>query len=117
MRTDHHRLEMTEVLDLLFERGMIRAEDREALRFERPRSGGDSHPFSVIGDRRVSRADRPQQVLTAEALAEWMAHEVGLPFVRIDPLPGFARARQIAAGVTTIDEVLLNTPPAAESVY
>ena len=86
MRTDNHRLELTEVLDLLLACGLIRAEDRDALRFERPRGGGDPHPFSIIGERRLSRADRPQQVLTAEALTEWMADEAGLPFLRIDPL-------------------------------
>ncbi len=82
-----HRLSLREVLDMLVEGGVISDEDRKiVLSGAHPRSGPESHPLVVVGERRLTRADDPHAVLATEGLTEWVAQRTGLPFLHIDPL-------------------------------
>ncbi|MFN3986024.1 MAG: GspE/PulE family protein [Rhodocyclaceae bacterium] len=86
-RAHDHRLTLGEVLNVMLERGLIAKKDRdEVLATTHRRSGADNHPLTVIGERRLTRADQPHVALTTEALTEWLAGETRMNFLHIDPL-------------------------------
>jgi general secretion pathway protein E len=46
---------------------------------------GDSHPLVIIADQKWKDPRNPKKLLHLEALTEWLAGKVGLPYLHIDP--------------------------------
>ncbi|VAX12035.1 Type II secretory pathway, ATPase PulE/Tfp pilus assembly pathway, ATPase PilB [hydrothermal vent metagenome] len=46
----------------------------------------DIHPLVIIAERKWPDKQAADQVLTLDVLLQWLAHQSGLPFFRIDPL-------------------------------
>ena len=47
---------------------------------------GSMHPLTAVAQCKIVSAKPPHKLLTLDALSEWCASKVGLPFLRIDPL-------------------------------
>jgi general secretion pathway protein E len=80
------RLTLLEVIDALIESGKVPREEAEKFRQERRFFRGAMHPLSVIAEQRWKTPDPPHRVLDLEALTEWLAEWVGLPYYHVDPL-------------------------------
>jgi general secretion pathway protein E len=85
-RTHEHKLDLDEVLSWLEADGMVTSRDVEELRHARGGRTSARHPLIVIAERKWRRALPPHGVLHLEALTEWLAEHVGLPYQHIDPL-------------------------------
>ena len=81
------KLQLREVLDWLVEDGMVSADKATKLaqdaKFQR---GGSRHPVIVIAEQRWRSEKPPQQLLGGEALTEWLAARIKIPYYHIDPL-------------------------------
>ena len=77
------RLTLAEVLDWLLADGLAEAEPAEKLRKERRYYRGTTHPLVIVADQKWKKNN---QLLTLEALTEWLAKRVGLEYLHIDPL-------------------------------
>ena len=79
------KLEWRALLHWLREDGVISAEDAE--RVKRRFGAGDSsqHPLVRLGAANLTHA-QTQRPLDTEALTEWLAQKIKLPYLRIDPL-------------------------------
>lgn len=49
-------------------------------------AAGSMHPLTAVAQCKLVSAQPPHRLLTLDALTEWCASKVGLPFIRIDPL-------------------------------
>jgi general secretion pathway protein E len=49
-------------------------------------AAGSMHPLTAVAQCKLVSALPPHRLLTLDALTEWCASKVGLPFIRIDPL-------------------------------
>jgi general secretion pathway protein E len=81
------RLTLDRVLNLLVEDGIVAAIDaaRAAASARETKNVADIHPLVLLANLKVP-GTRPAGVeLSLERLTEWLAQEVGLPYVRIDP--------------------------------
>ncbi len=82
-----HKLELTEVLELLVEDGVISKSDAgRLLKQPQSREKADVHPLTIVADRGLTTAAPPHDVLTVETLTMWLAKRVNIPYQRIDPL-------------------------------
>ncbi len=82
----NQHLEIHDILKWLEEDGMVDAENAHMLRTLA--SGADyrkKHPLEVIAERNWVN-NKTGKNLSLEALTQWFAERVDLPFVRIDPL-------------------------------
>jgi len=81
------KLQLREVLDWLVEGGLVTRERADKLieeaRFTR---GSPKHPLVVIGDARLRSETAPHALLHVEALTEWLAARLKMPYFHIDPL-------------------------------
>jgi len=81
------KLQLREVLDWLVEDGMLPADKAAKLlsdsKFQR---GGSRHPVIVISEQRWRSEKPPGQLLAGDALTEWLAGRMKMPFYHIDPL-------------------------------
>ena len=81
------KVQLKEVLDWLVEDGLVPPERATKLlqdsKFQR---GGSRHPVIVIAEQRWRSEKPPGQFLTGEALTEWLAGRMKMPFYHIDPL-------------------------------
>ncbi len=81
------KLTLREVLDWLVEDGLVaRDAAQKVLQAARVAGTGTRHPVVAIAEARLRSAQPPHKTLTAEALSEWLAGRVKMPFYRIDPL-------------------------------
>ena len=81
------RLSLDRILNLLVEDGIVAPGDaaRAAASARETRNVADIHPLVLLANLKVP-GTRPAGVeLSLERLTEWLAQEVGLPYVRIDP--------------------------------
>src|SRR5690606_20095748 len=46
---------------------------------------GDVHPLVILADQKWKDPRNPRKLLNLEALTEWLAGKVGLPYLHIDP--------------------------------
>ncbi|MFN6960815.1 MAG: GspE/PulE family protein, partial [Rhodocyclaceae bacterium] len=81
-----HRLSLQEVLDALIAAGEVPLEEARRFRQERRYYRGTMHPLMVIAEQRWKSPKPPHRLLDLEALTEWLAGWVGLPYYHIDPL-------------------------------
>jgi general secretion pathway protein E len=81
------KLLLREVADWLVEDGMIEpavgGRIVDEARFVR---GTPKHPIAVLADQRLRSLKPPHGVLHAEALTEWLAARLKMPYYHIDPL-------------------------------
>src|SRR5690606_614579 len=82
------KLDMAQVLAWLETDGLLVADDKlEAMKGLAARGAyQDKHPLQILAERNWTDARNPKQVLSADALTQWLADKVGLPYYRIDPL-------------------------------
>ncbi|HKQ24691.1 MAG TPA: GspE/PulE family protein [Burkholderiales bacterium] len=86
--------------------------------------GGDGHPLVTLADQKWKDPRNPKKPLNLEALTEWLADKVGLPYLHIDPFKiDFAavtkvmsnayasRFRILPVGVTSTEAVIATCEP------
>ena len=81
-----HKLQLTEVLNMLAGDGLISRDEADTLIAERKLHRQEQHPLLLIADRSFRSALPPNKILTLETLTEWLAQKVGLEYLHIDPL-------------------------------
>ena len=81
-----HRLALTEIIDWLVQDGVVSGEPAETLKKERRYWRGAQHPLALVAAEGWKDLRPPHKPLTLEALTEWLAGRVGLPYLHIDPL-------------------------------
>ncbi|CAL94918.1 GspE/PulE family protein [Azoarcus olearius] len=81
-----HRLTADEVLEGLLAEGQISRKDHDDTQAILRLRTREMHPLQQIGERRLTRALPPHDVLTTEALTEWLGGRSGVPYFHIDPL-------------------------------
>ncbi|MFZ1910261.1 MAG: ATPase, T2SS/T4P/T4SS family [Burkholderiales bacterium] len=81
-----HRLTLSEVLDWLVEDGVVDSGAVAQLKKERRYYRGTQHPLVSVAEQKWKSLAAPHRALTLEALAEWLARRVGMPYLHIDPL-------------------------------
>lgn len=78
---------LRELVDDLLADGLIGLERAQTLRdsldYKEPLQ---THPLQQLADCRLPDPRQPGQLLTLEALTQWLAHSAGQPYLRIDPL-------------------------------
>ncbi len=94
---EERRLTLAEVVNDLIADGLVpRAEAERLAADRRAHRAGAVHPLAVIADQKWRSALAPHRLLTLEALTEWYAAKVGLPYFHIDPLKiNFAAVTEI----------------------
>jgi len=81
-----HRLALAEIVDWLVQDGAVAGEPAEMLKKERRYWRGAQHPLALVAGEGWKDLRAPHKPLTLEALTEWLAGRVGLPYLHIDPL-------------------------------
>jgi general secretion pathway protein E len=78
------RLRLDDILKLMVAEGLVpRA---EADRLSRARTRQYEHPLELVAAQHWKSAKAPHAALTLEALVEWLAGKLGVPYRHIDPL-------------------------------
>jgi len=77
------RLTLPEVIDWLVEDKLVATEPAAQLKKERRYYKGALHPLAIVAEQKWKSGTTP---LTLDALSEWLAKRVGLPYFHIDPL-------------------------------
>ena len=80
------KLQLKEVLDWLVQDGLVEGESVAKLIQEARVQASKRHPITLIAEARLRAKNPPHAVLNADALTEWLAGRVKLPFYHIDPL-------------------------------
>ncbi|MGH8599918.1 MAG: GspE/PulE family protein [Burkholderiales bacterium] len=70
--------------DLVTDR-LVTAEDAERLTRDRRFARADVHPLTVIAEQKWKDPRQTRKLLHLEALTQWLAERVELPYVHIDP--------------------------------
>ncbi|CAG0997516.1 Type II secretion system protein E [Burkholderiales bacterium] len=78
------RLRLEDVLKLMLADGMVSAADAEALRNNR--RARYEHPLEVIAEQKWHNLQPPHKLLHLEALVEWLAGRLDVPYLHVDPL-------------------------------
>jgi general secretion pathway protein E len=89
--TPNHRLKINELVEALVEDGLISRADGDRARVEiKPQAGGaprvDLHPLSILSGMKLTDQRDPRRTLSMEALTEWLAQAVGLPYFKVEPM-------------------------------
>jgi general secretion pathway protein E len=83
-------LDLQQIYTWLLADGMIRKAEVKELYAQSQgilkNTAGYMHPLCAVAHAKLLSAQPPHKLLTLDALCEWLATRVGLPFVRIDPL-------------------------------
>ena len=79
------RLTLDGVLADLVADKLLSKEDADALAAERRHNRSDQHPLVVISEKKFKDPRNARKTLTLDALAEWLAGKVGLPYMHVDP--------------------------------
>ncbi len=78
------KLTLDELLGLLLANGMVAPVDAEKL--AKNRKADRSHPLVMVSQQKWHNAQPPGKLLTIEFLTEWLATQIGMPYIHIDPL-------------------------------
>ncbi|MCW5624716.1 MAG: type II/IV secretion system protein, partial [Burkholderiales bacterium] len=65
--------------------GLTTAEVADELLRKQGSRRSDAHPLVLLADQKWPDPRHPKKLLHLEALAEWLAGKVGLPYLHIDP--------------------------------
>jgi general secretion pathway protein E len=79
------RLELSQLLADMTADGLVSKDAADQLISNRRFARGDAHPLVVIADQKWKDPRQPKKLLHIEALAQWLAEKVGLPYLHIDP--------------------------------
>jgi general secretion pathway protein E len=79
------RLTLTQVLADLVADKLVSQEAADMLARDRRFSKSDIHPLQVIADQKWKDPRQPKKNLHLEALTQWLAEKVGLPYLHVDP--------------------------------
>ncbi len=80
-----HRLELSRLLADLVTDGLVPKELADQLIGNRRFSRSDTHPLVVIADQKWKDPRQPRKLLHVEALTQWLADKVELPYFHVDP--------------------------------
>ena len=80
-----HRLELSQLLADLVTDGLVPKETADQLVSNRRFARGNTHPLAVIADQKWKDPRQPRKLLHLEALTQWLADKVELPYFHIDP--------------------------------
>src|SRR6202795_2078222 len=83
-RAPDRRLRLQDVLKLMVADGLVSAADAEKL--ARSRTQRFETVLELIADQKWHSLAPPRKVLTLDALVEWLAGKLGVPYQHIDPL-------------------------------
>jgi len=81
----NRRLELSQVLADLVADGLVAKEVADELAKNRRFARTEAHPLVVIADQKWKDPRQPKKILHLEALTQWLAEKVGLPYYHIDP--------------------------------
>jgi general secretion pathway protein E len=84
-RQKDRRLELSQVLADLVTDGLVPKEAADELARNRRFARTEVHPLVVIADQKWKDPRSPRKILHLEALTEWLARKVDLPYFHIDP--------------------------------
>jgi general secretion pathway protein E len=76
---------LARVLADLVADNLVEREIADKLSSDRRVSRADTHPLVVIADQKWKDPRFPRKVLHLEALTQWFADKVGLPYLHVDP--------------------------------
>jgi general secretion pathway protein E len=79
------RLELPQLLADLVADGLVPKDVADQLVSNRRFARGDAHPLVVIADQKWKDPRQPRKLLHLEALTQWLAEKVELPYFHIDP--------------------------------
>ncbi len=80
-----HRLELSQLLADLATDGLVPKDAADQLVSNRRFARGDTHPLVVIADQKWKDPREPRKLLHLEALTQWLADKVELPYFHVDP--------------------------------
>jgi general secretion pathway protein E len=83
-RPPDRRLRLDDILKLMVSDGLVSAADAEKL--GRSRTQRFEHPLELIADQKWRSLIPPRKGLSLDALVEWLAGKLGVPYHHIDPL-------------------------------
>ncbi|MBK7745095.1 MAG: type II/IV secretion system protein, partial [Betaproteobacteria bacterium] len=78
------RLRLPDILKLLVNDGWVAADTADRL--ARTPGRGATGPLELIAEQKWHGLAPPHKLLTLEALVEWLAGKLGVPYVHVDPL-------------------------------
>jgi general secretion pathway protein E len=78
------RLRLDDILKLMVADGLILPADAE--RIARSRTQRFEHPLELIAEQKLKSLKPPHRLLLLDALVEWLAGKLGVPYLHIDPL-------------------------------
>ncbi len=78
-------LTLAQIVSDLISDGLVPRDEGEKLVANRRHSRSDVHPLVVVADQKWKDPKNPRKLLTVEALTQWLADKVGLPYLHIDP--------------------------------
>ncbi|HOV56773.1 MAG TPA: GspE/PulE family protein [Rhodanobacteraceae bacterium] len=84
----HRRLDLDETLAVLVHEGLLAREDALRVRAD-ARNGKDKlalHPLVLVSNLKPADLRQPGRPLSLEALTQWLADKVQLPYLKIDPM-------------------------------
>jgi general secretion pathway protein E len=79
------QLDLQQLLTDLVADKLVSAEAAEMLARDRRFSKSDAHPLQVIADQKWKDPRQPKKSLHLEALTQWLAEKVNLPYLHVDP--------------------------------
>jgi general secretion pathway protein E len=79
------RLELSQLLADLVTDGLVPKDAADQLASNRRFARGDTHPLVVIADQKWKDPRQPRKLLHLEALTQWLADKVELPYFHVDP--------------------------------
>jgi len=79
------RLELSQLLADLVTDGLVPKDAADQLASNRRFARGDTHPLVVIADQKWKDPREPRKLLHLEALSQWLADRVELPYFHVDP--------------------------------
>jgi general secretion pathway protein E len=83
--SSERRLNLDEVLADLIKDGLADRAGVDALLAAKNLRRGEVHPLILVANQKWKDPRSPRRLLTLDALTEWLAARVGLPYYRIDP--------------------------------
>jgi general secretion pathway protein E len=78
-------LTLAQIVSDLISDGLVPKDEGEKLVANRRHSRSDVHPLVVVADQKWKDPRNPRKLLSVEALTQWLAEKVGLPYLHIDP--------------------------------
>ena len=84
-RQKDRKLDLQQVLNDLVADRLVSQEAADKLAADRRFTRTDTHPLVVIAEQKWKDPRQPRKLLHLEALTEWLAGKVGLPYLHVDP--------------------------------